>query len=121
MHPSEPIPPAAVRAESTTVMNPVEPSIPAASPRNDADRLAVDDKRPRNLLEDITPEKPKSHPVAYAALALATLALLLPLLGRGGDGDGGYRQVRIGENDCVIGQQGDADVLYCRTPAIPAP
>lgn len=116
MHPSEPIPPAGVRAQSTTVMDPVDPLIPAAPPRHDAD-----DKRPRNPLDDITPERPKSHPVAYAALALATLALLLSLLGMRGDDNGGFRQVRIGNNDCVIGQQGDTDVLYCRTPAVPAP
>ncbi len=93
----------------------VIPTAPTAPPVSDVDR------RPHNPLDSVTPERPRSHPIAYAALALATLALLLSLLGlRNGDDDG-FRQVKVGNTDCVIGQQGDADVLYCRASGIPAP
>src|SRR5690349_6696418 len=71
-----------------------------------------------NPLENVKAEQPGTHPIAYAALAIAALALLLSLLNmdRGGND---FRQVRIGNQDCVIGQQGDADVLYCRAGAVP--
>ena len=98
---------------STTVDQPVIPPTPVADER----RVTP---RPRRPLDDIAIETPRTHPVAYAALALGTLALLLSLGGLfRGHGDGGFRQVKIGSNDCVIGHQADADVLYCRTPAPP--
>lgn len=103
---------------STTVIDSGElPIIPPAA------ETAVSERPPprRGPLDDVQIEKPRTHPVAYAALALATLALLLSLFG-GGDGDGGYRQVKVGNADCVIGPQADAaDALYCRTPPVPQP
>jgi hypothetical protein len=101
-----------------TVDQPVIPPAPASATTSDAPRLTP---KPRRLLDDITFETPRTHPVAYAALALAALALLLSLAGLlSGGGDGGYRQVKIGNADCVIGHQDGADVLYCRAPAVPA-
>lgn len=74
---------------------------------------------------DLEVEKPRTHPLTYAALALATLALLLSIAALSRD-DGGeeYREVRIGSNDCVIGEaeaegDDDADVLYCRAANLP--
>jgi hypothetical protein len=110
----DPIPPRPDDGRSTAVIDPV--SAPAIAPT-----AAVHEgrsTRDHSVLSDVTPERPKTHPVAYAALALATLALLLSLLGMRHD-DGGYRQVKIGTNDCVIGRQAGADVLYCRTPTVP--
>jgi hypothetical protein len=102
-------------ARGTTVDQPVIPPTPAAA---SDERPVV--PRPRRPLDDLTLETPRTHPVAYAALALGTLALLLSLAGLfRGDGDGGFRQVKIGTNDCVIGHQAAADVLYCRTPTPP--
>ena len=85
----------------------------------------VRDPEPReprvpNPLENVTPERPRTHPIAYAALALATLALVLSLFGLR-DNDNGFRQVRVGNADCVIGQQDGTDVLYCRASGVPAP
>lgn len=66
----------------------------------------------------MTPERLGTHPIAYAALAIAALALLLSWLNMG-DGAERFRQVKIGDQDCVIGQQADADVLYCRAANVP--
>jgi hypothetical protein len=111
---NEPIPPTAER--TTTIERPVIP--PAAdAPHVD---LRDDDRGHRNPLEDVTPERPKTHPVAYAALGLAALALLLSLFGLRSNDDGGFRQVKVGNADCVIGPQDNGpDVLFCRTGAVP--
>jgi hypothetical protein len=83
--------------------------------------VAEDERRPHtNPLDNVTPERPRTHPIAYAALALATLALLLSLFGLR-DNDDGFHQVRVGNADCVIGQQDGTDVLYCRASGVPAP
>jgi hypothetical protein len=109
---------------TTSTMEPAEtPTIPPAPPRtretSRGEATRVDVAKRRSPLDDITLERPRTHPVAYAALALAGLALVLSLFGLGGGGGGGYRQVKVGTNDCVIGRQGDTDVLYCRAPAVP--
>lgn len=83
------------------------------------DELRVE-PRVTNPLDSVTPERPRTHPIAYAALALATLALLLSLFGLRDD-DNGFRQVKVGTADCVIGQQDGVDVLYCRASGVPAP
>ena len=92
------------------------PVIPAAAPQAEEPRPA---HRDHNPLDNITPEKPRTHPVTYGALALAALAFLLSVVALSRGGGDGYRQVKIGTNDCVIGKQADADVLYCRTPNVP--
>jgi hypothetical protein len=67
----------------------------------------------RSALDDVRVERPKSHPIAYAALALATLALLLSIAALARDTNHGYRRVQVANRDCVIGRANDADVLYC--------
>jgi hypothetical protein len=67
-------------------------------------------------------ERPKSHPLTYAALALATLALLLSIAALTRHDDHGYRRVQVAGRDCVIGRQNSTDVLYCaaaNTPVAP--
>jgi hypothetical protein len=73
----------------------------------------------RGPLDDVKVERPRTHPLTYLALVLGTLALILSLAALTRDDGGGYRQVRIGGHDCVIGQQDDADVLYCQTSSLP--
>lgn len=71
----------------------------------------------RGPFDDVRVERPKTHPVTYAALALGTLALLLSILAMARNNDDGYRRVQVNSQDCVIGSQNGTDVLYCRTPA----
>jgi hypothetical protein len=102
----------------TAVMDTGErPSIPP-TPRPLREE-ATNDPGFKNPLEHVTVERPGTHPIAYAALAIAALALLLSLLSMGNGGSDKFREVRIGNQDCVIGRQGDADVLYCRAAAVP--
>ena len=64
-------------------------------------------------------EEPRRHPLAYAALGLSLLALLLSIvaLSRGGDP---VNRVRVGNNDCVsVSQDSGPAALYCRTGALP--
>ncbi|MDP1794200.1 MAG: hypothetical protein Q8K63_08690 [Acidimicrobiales bacterium] len=120
MNEHDPIPPVSER--TSTLLDGEVPVIPATPETPRLDLTREEATRPRNPLDDITPEKPKSHPIAYAALAIATLALLLSLLGLRGGGDGDYREVKVGNADCVIGPQQAADgtdVLFCRTGAVP--
>ena len=111
--------------QATSTMEPTEtPTIAPAPtrPREPSRKDARPDETAtprRNLLEDVTLERPRTHPVAYAALAVAVLALLVSLLGLRGGGDSGYRPVKVGTNDCVIGHQGQDNVLFCRAPAAP--
>lgn len=114
-NPTGTIPPVTDRG-ATTVVDLDAPVIPEATER---DRQRATTDRPHNPLDNIVPEKPRTHPVTYAALALAALALLLSILAMSRGGDDGYRQVKIGANDCVIGKQADADVLYCRAANVP--
>lgn len=67
----------------------------------------------RSPLDDVRVERPKSHPIAYAALALATLALLLSIAALSRHDDHGYRRVQVAGKDCVIGRQDKTDLLYC--------
>lgn len=115
-NPTGSIPPVGARG-GTTVVDLDAPVIPAANER--VERPSVDSTPRHNPLDDIHPERPRTHPVAYAALALSALALLLSVLAMSRGGDDGYRQVKIGNNDCVIGQQAGADVLYCRAANVP--
>lgn len=108
---------------STTVIDPADVDRPVIPPVTGGPVVDVRDERAqdherRNPLENITPEKPRNHPIAYVALATAALALILSLLSMGDDSSD-YRQVKIGNNDCVLGPAGDTDALYCRTPAVP--
>jgi hypothetical protein len=64
-------------------------------------------------------ERPRTHPISYLAAALAALALVLSLAALARHDDHGYRSVRIGANDCVIGHPNGVDVLYCRAANIP--
>jgi hypothetical protein len=115
--PSDGIPPRPEAGRSTTIIDPVTPTTTpptAAAVARQQERGTHD----HSVLGDVTPERPRTHPVAYGALALAALALLFSLLGLRHD-NGGYRQVKIGTNDCVIGRQAGTDVLYCRAPTVP--
>ena len=85
-----------------------------------APRTSDPKPRPRNPLEHVTPEVPRTHPIAYAALALAALALVLSLVGLRDGGDG-YRRVKVNNADCIVGPDNDSGVLYCSTAAVPAP
>jgi hypothetical protein len=73
------------------------------------------------LLDDVKPEEPRTNPVTYAALALALLALVLSIAALAKDDGPGYREVQIGANQCVIGEDDSAetDALYCRTENLP--
>jgi len=65
-------------------------------------------------------EEPRRHPLAYAALALSLLALLLSIIALSRGGDNGVNRVRVGNNDCVsVSQDSGPAALYCRTGALP--
>ena len=116
-----------------TPIIPTAPSAPAspAEPTQVADQWHLEATAPRtettnhephsNPLADVKPETLRTHPVAYAALAIAVFALLISVVAARGNSSDDFRQVRIGANDCVIGQDAGVDVLYCRTAAVPAP
>lgn len=87
--------------DETTTIPPVSPTTVAATPRQHD-----------SPLDNVKPEPPRTHPVTYGALALATLALILSLFAMRDDGDG-FRQVQVNGNDCVIGPRADTDALYC--------
>jgi len=64
----------------------------------------------------VTPEEPRRHPVAYAALLLSVIALLWLALTSGSSD--GYQKVRVGSQDCVsVPQDNGPAALYCRTTA----
>jgi hypothetical protein len=77
---------------------------------------------PRAGAPDVTPEAPRRHPVAYAALALSVIALLwLAILSSTSGGDH-YQKVRVGTQDCVsVPQDNGPAALYCRTTALSRP
>jgi hypothetical protein len=79
-----------------------------------------DDGAARSPL-DLRVEKPRTHPLTYAALALGALALILSIaaLTRGSGEE--FRRVQFGETECVIGEaeSDGSDVLYCRAGAPP--
>jgi hypothetical protein len=64
----------------------------------------------------VQPEKPRQHPIAYAALALSVIALLWLAVLSASSGDNGYQKVRVGTQDCVsVPQDAGPAALYCRT------
>jgi hypothetical protein len=71
---------------------------------------------------DITPEKPRRHPIAYAALGLSILSLLWLAVLTSNQGDDGFQKVRVGSQDCVsVPQDSGPAALYCRTAGVPRP
>jgi hypothetical protein len=107
------------------------PTIPVAPPTDtvtdthsdtEGDRAGAlfANRKPHNPLEDVTPERPATHPIAYIALVLAVVAVVLSAVALRSDDDG-FRRVNVGNTECVIGPQGDVDVLYCRASALPPP
>lgn len=80
-----------------------------------------DDGPPTRSPLDLRVEKPRTHPLTYAALALGTLALLLSIAALTRDTGEEFRRVQFGETDCVIGEaeSDGSDVLYCRAGAPP--
>lgn len=103
---SEPFEPNPYVSGGTAVLDP-DPTI-AQAPRVDRGT------RKPSPLDNIKPELPRTHPVTYLAVGLATLALLLSIfaISRGGDG-GGFRRVKVNGQDCVIQMTGDTDALFC--------
>lgn len=85
---------------------------PTASPRSG---------RPasQTSASDIKPEQPRRHPIAYAALGLAVIALLwLAVLSSHSGSD--FQKVRVGNQDCVsVPQDNGPAALYCRTSGLP--
>jgi hypothetical protein len=105
----------AIPDRTTTGSTSVSP--PIVAPTASAGATSTGDHR--GPLDDIEVERPRTHPLTYLALALGTLALLLSLAALARHDGHGYRQVKIGANDCVIGRQAGADVLYCRAANVP--
>ena len=65
---------------------------------------------------NVTPEKPRRHPIAYAALALGIISLIWLAILTSKVGDEGYQKVRVGTQDCVsVPQDSGPAALYCRT------
>lgn len=104
---SEPFEPNPYVGGGTAVLDP-DPSIPPTPRRADRER-----NKPRPL-DNIRWEQPRTHPIAYIALGLASLALLLAAVGlaRGGGSDE-FRRVKVNGQDCVIQLTGDTDALFC--------
>jgi hypothetical protein len=74
---------------------------------------------PRPVVEEreVRAEEPRRHPVAYAAVAVAVLALLLSLAALARSGDGPHRVVS-GGRQCVVAsapEGGHGDALYCQS------
>ena len=70
-------------------------------------------------LDNISAEKPRTHPVAYGAMALAALALILSVFALSRDTGDDYKEVRVNGQACVIHMSGDSDVLFCATGPVP--
>lgn len=100
-------PPPTPATAVTTTIPPVDPE-PAPSTSH-------------SPLHELRVEKPRTHPLTYAALAISLLALLLSIAALTRDTNNGYRQVRVGSEHCVIGNDdgADADALFCRTASVP--
>lgn len=69
----------------------------------------------RRPTEEIRPEDPKRNPVTYAALIVATLALILSILAL--TRDTGPEQVQVGDKRCIVDriEGNEADTLFCQT------
>ncbi|MCU1593156.1 MAG: hypothetical protein JWO12_548 [Frankiales bacterium] len=78
-------------------------------------------QHPDNATGHVTPERPRRHPVAYAALILSIIALLwLAIWSSMSSNDGNrFQRVRVGTQDCVsVPQNSGPAGLYCRTDGI---
>jgi hypothetical protein len=94
-------------------------STPAPAPGSTTASSSPSGGGHRGPLDDVKVERPRTHPLTYLALALGTLALILSLAALTRHDGGGYRQVKIGGHECVIGEQNGADILYCQTSSVP--
>lgn len=65
--------------------------------------------------DSVHAEEPKNHPIAYLALLLSIVALLLSIYAATKDNGPTVRQVQNGDRDCVtVSQDSGPDALYCR-------
>ena len=87
---------------------------PLTEPTVDLRADEVPETRPSSYADEIRPENPKRNPVTYAALAIATLALLLSILAL--SRDTGPDQVQVGDKRCIVDriEGNDADTLFCQ-------
>ena len=90
--------------------------------RDDPHPHPREDDQPAGSPLALRVEKPRTHPLTYAALALGALALILSIGALTRDADEEFRRVQFGETDCVIGEaeSDGSDVLYCRAGAPPS-
>ena len=124
--PTSYIPRPGASPDETTALPPIEDERspepePLPQPLPEPEPAPVGDGPSSGPLGDLRVEKPRTHPLTYAALALAALALIFSIAALGGDDGEEFRKVRIGDADCVIGEDeaDDGDVLYCRAAGVP--